>query len=54
MASLMQYGIIALLVVIAITTFPTATVVILGVGLLLFIIRLVADLYWWMKDRGNI
>jgi len=54
MASLIQYGIIVLLVVIAITTYPTATIIILGIGILLFLIRLGADLFWWSKDKGHI
>jgi hypothetical protein len=54
MASLMQYGMIIILVVIAITAFPKVTLFVLGIGLLLFLIRLGADLYWWMKDRGDI
>ena len=53
MASLIQYGMIVILVVIAITTFPTLTVVILGLGVLLFLIRLGADLYWHGKDKGH-
>lgn len=53
MTSLMQYVIIGVLGVIAITTFPTATVVILGIVLLLWLIRLGADLFWWGKDKGK-
>lgn len=54
MTSVMQYVIIGVLGVIAITTFPTATVVVLGIVVLLWLIRLIADLFWWMKDRGKL
>jgi len=53
MSSLIQYGIIGFLGIIAITQFPTATVAVIGIILLLWLIRLGADLYWWGKEKDK-
>jgi len=40
--------------IILINSFPNFVVSIVAVVLLIILIRLLADLYWWLKDRGNI
>jgi hypothetical protein len=50
----MYYGLIVAIGIIAITSFPNITVIVICVVLGLFLIRWLADLYWWLKDRGDI
>lgn len=53
MSSLIQYAIIGGLGIIAITQFPTLTVAIIGVIILLWLIRLGADIFWNGRDKGR-
>jgi len=54
MASLIQIGVIILLGILALTYYPNLTLIVLGILLLLWLIRMGADLYWWCKDKGHL